>query len=203
MQRSNSSFYVITLIVVFVFASFFFSWKVVIPEYQKNKLELKKLEQEIVSANAKLESLRVAKKDIDDLGPIFDQLFVAMPKDKDESNVISEIEAIAYTNNLVVPGIQIADAASSTESGKASAIQISFNVSGSFESIGKMTKALEDDLKFMNIKNIALSSGDSGLSASYQIEAYKSGAVASLSAEAGGLSSTETSDTLSTTEGGL
>jgi Tfp pilus assembly protein PilO len=201
MQRSNSSFYVISMIVVFAVASFFYSWKVIIPEYQKNKTELKKLDQEIVSANAKLESLRVAKKDIDELGPIFDQLFVAMPKDKDEANVISEIEAIAYTNNLAVPSIQIADSSSAKGDANVSAITISFNVSGSFESIDKMTKALENDLKFMNIKSVSLSLSDTGLSASYQIEAYKSGAVASLSADA--TTSSEISGTASTIEGGL
>jgi Tfp pilus assembly protein PilO len=189
------------MIVVFAVASFFYSWKVIIPEYQKNKTELKKLDQEIVSANAKLESLRVAKKDIDELGPIFDQLFVAMPKDKDEANVISEIEAIAYTNNLAVPSIQIADSSSAKGDANVSAITISFNVSGSFESIDKMTKALENDLKFMNIKSVSLSLSDTGLSASYQIEAYKSGAVASLSADA--TTSSEISGTASTIEGGL
>lgn len=201
MQRSNSSFYVISMIVIFVVASFFYSWKVIIPEYQKNKTELKKLDQEIVSANAKLESLRVAKKDIDELGPIFDQLFVAMPKDKDESNVISEIEAIAFINNLVVPSIQIADSSSAKGSANVSAITISFNVNGSFESIDKMTKALENDLKFMNITSVSLSLSETGLSASYQIEAYKSGTVASLSADA--ITSAETSGTASTIEGGL
>ena len=201
MQRSNSSFYVISMIVIFVLASFFYSWKVIIPEYQKNKTELKKLDQEIVSANAKLESLRVAKKDIDELGPIFDQLFVAMPKDKDEANVISEIEAIAFINNLVVPSIQIADSSSAKGSANVSAITISFNVNGSFESIDKMTKALENDLKFMNIKSVSLSLSETGLSASYQIEAYKSGAVASLSADA--TASPEPNGAAPTIEGGL
>ncbi len=190
------------MIVIVVLASFFYSWKVIIPEYQKNKLDLKKLEQEIVSANTKLESLRVAKKDIDDLGPIVNQLFVAMPKDKDEPNVISEIEAIAFVNNLIVPGIQLSEEGSSGGSNSVSSITISFNVDGNFESINKMTKALEDDLKFMNIKNISLSSAENGLSASYLIEAYRSGNVASLSSEAI-LPSTQEGEDLSTTEGGL
>jgi len=202
MQRINSTFYVISLIVIFVFASFFYSWKVIIPEYQKNKTDLRTLEQEIMSANTKLESLKVAQGDIADLGPTFDQLFVAMSKDKDEPNTISEIEAIAFANKLVVPSIQITDGSPSEELSSASAVLISFNVNGSFDDINKMTKALEDDLKFMNIKNISLSSGDTGLLASYQIEAYRVGEIASLSADASS-SSVTTSDGSTTNEGGL
>lgn len=179
MQRSNSSFYVVSLIVIISVASFFVSWKMLIPKYHQNKTNLKTLEQEIGAASAKLESLKVAKQDIDALGPIFDQMFVAIPKDKDEANIISEIEAMATVNQLAVPGIQITDGEGDDTAGKT--VMIAFNVNGSFENITKLTNALENDLKFMNIKNLTLSSSADGLSASYQIEAYKAQESASLS----------------------
>jgi Tfp pilus assembly protein PilO len=204
MQRSNSAFYAVSIIVIIILASFYFSWKMMIPKYKKNKVELKKLEQEIISANAKLESLRTAKKDIDDVGPIFDQIFVAMPKDKDEPNIISEVEAIVNVNHLTLPGIQISENAGST-SGEASQTGtqgsstglISFTVNGSFEDIGKLTKSLESDLKFMNIKVLTLSSGTQGLTAAYQIEVYRSQGTSLL------LGNTQSATAGLTTEGGL
>lgn len=179
MHRSNSSFYRVALIIVLSLASFFFSWKTIIPQYKANEIALKKVELETVSAAAKLDSLRVAKKDIEDIGPVFNQLFVAIPSDLDEPNAISEIEAIASANKLFVPSIQIVEGGAtgttsvSPISASASAVTISFAVQGSFEDVSKMTKALENDLKFMNIASITLTPNGAGVSTSYQIEAYR------------------------------
>lgn len=194
MNRTNNNFYVISLIVICVVVAFFFSWKVTIPKYQTNEINLKKLEQEIVSANAKLESLRVAKKDIEELGPVYDQLFVAIPQDTDEPNVISEIEAMASVNKLAVPSIQIndgsgADGANPNLTATAGTVAISFNVVGGFEDISKLTKALESDLKLMNITSITITSSETGIAASYQIEAYKAQNVQSFSSNTASTSS--------------
>ena len=205
MQRSNNGFYAVTLILVIAFASFFVSWKLLIPKYQKNQLRLKTLELEIVKANEKLESLRLAKKDIEDLGLIYDQMYVAMPKDTDEPNVISELEALASVNSLSIPGIQINDSASLGSPSEAAlpgaasnAVNISFSVIGTFENISKLTKSIEEDLKFMNIKNLTLSSSSAGIAASYQIEAYKAAGAQTFSS--GTASSTNSQSSVSVEE---
>jgi Tfp pilus assembly protein PilO len=196
MRQSSNAVYSVTMILIIVIGSFLYSWKVIIPKYQKNKLELTKLEQEVVSANAKLDSLRVAKQDIADLGLIFNQLFVAMPKDKDEPNTISEIEAMATLNKLTLPNIQISDTSSADTTGAASStVKIAFSVTGTFENVQKLITALQKDLKFINIKSTTLSASDQGISASFQIEGYKIAQTASLlSTTASATSSTDTLD---------
>lgn len=181
MQRSNSTTYLIIVMVIMAAASFFFSWKVLIPQYQKNETKIKELDLETQGASAKLDSLNQAKSDIASLGSVYDQILVAIPTDKDEPNTISEIEALANSNGLAVPSIQISDGGVGATTGNTTTantsntsglVTISFNVSGSYDNIAKLTSDLDKDLKFMNIKNLTITAGTNTLSASYQIEAY-------------------------------
>lgn len=175
MQRSSSSLYSICLALVITFASFFISWRMVIPQYQENKLALARTDKEVAAAKTKLDSLNMTKDEINDLGSVFDQLFVAMPKDKDEPNTLAEIEMIANLNKLAMPHFDITDAVTSTiqtpdSDGK---IVISTTVKGSFADLNKFVKDLEADLKFMSVKSLSFTNDEDGMSMALKVEAYK------------------------------
>lgn len=85
------------------------NWKIVLPNYFSHKGNLTALEEEVNAAKTKLESLDQARADIAAVKSTADQIMVSVPKGKDEPNLISELEAIAIKNNIVIPSIDIAE----------------------------------------------------------------------------------------------
>jgi Tfp pilus assembly protein PilO len=177
MQRQTNSIYTVTLAVIIAFVSFFISWKILVPKYQANKLKLAQTENEIIAASSKRDSLTTAKSDIDSLGLVYDKLFVAIPKDNSEPDLISEIEGMAGSYKLSVPSIQISSASgsaiNSTNKNNQDQISITFTANGDFDGLNKLIKSIENNLKLMNIKAMTLSSGDKNMSLAVQITAYK------------------------------
>jgi len=154
----------------------------IIPKYQENKMALARTEKEVAAAKIKLDSLVMTKDQISNLGPVFDQLFVAMPNDKDEPNTLAEIETIANLNKLAMPHFDMTDAATSTaQTSEADGkITISTTLKGSFADLNKFVKDLESDLKFMSIKSIGFTSDEEGMSMALKVEAYKTPVIATV-----------------------
>jgi Tfp pilus assembly protein PilO len=209
MKKSSSAFYA-GLAFLLSLAAFIYAWKFIIPSYHNNKVALATMENEIDSANKKLESLEQAKKTLDQLGDLPDQLFIAVPEDKDMPNLITELEALAKKHNIVIPSMQITDGTAASAAGGAAgtavvqssgqdSISISFSVTGSFDELGGLINSLEKDIRFMNIKSVSLSSAEEGgMGLSVQLEAYKRTQTVSDT----GSSSTTSSTTGSGTSGG-
>jgi len=172
---------------VIVAIAFVVSWKMIIPNYQSNQKQNAQLDLDIQNAKAKLSSLSTTKASLASLGDTFNKMLVAVPADKGVPNLISELEAIAKSNSLSIPSIQIGDsntAAASTTDGSATVsnnkVNVSFAVEGSYDNLSKMITALESDIRFMNIDSIAFSkvqteSGSSSdkMTLSVQLKAYK------------------------------
>lgn len=151
-------------------ASFFVAWKMILPQYIINKNHYAKVEVEVTTAKDKLESLKVAKTSLDNLGTIVGAMFIAIPDQKDDPNIIAELEAIASKHNTYIPSIQIDD----SQNVGTGAVAVSFSVSGGFADMQAFIGSLENDLKFFSIKSLAISSNKDGLvNLSFQIEAYK------------------------------
>lgn len=189
MQRSNSGFYAAAAVLLAV-ASFLYSWKYIIPNYQKNLEALAQTNKEIELAKVKLESLQNTKNSLDQLGTIVDKLFISVPKDKDTPNLITELEAIGAKNKIIIPSIQIAEAVAAAPSDAASApapasnaISVSFSINGSFESLSKMIVDLEKDIRFTNIKSLTFStsSDNKTTSLALQLEVYRRSSTSALS----------------------
>lgn len=182
MQHNNSGFYAAAAILLTA-ASFLYSWKYLVPSYQKNLETLAKTNKEIELSKVKLESLQNTKNSLDQLGTIVDQLFISVPADKDAPDLITELEAIGVKNKIVIPSIQIADATAATPAtaGTAApaptsnAIAVSFSINGSFEDLNHMITDLEKDIRFTNIKSLTFSSSSDNktMSLSVQLEVYR------------------------------
>lgn len=156
--------------VVLSLASFFVAWKMILPQYVINKNHYSKVDAEVNAAKDKLESLKVAKTSLDNLGTIVGAMFIAIPSEKDDPNIIAELEAIATKNNTYIPSIQIADSGSAGSS----AVAVSFSVSGGFADMQGFINSLENDLKFFSVKSLAISGNKEGLiNLSFQVEAYQ------------------------------
>lgn len=178
MKRQTNSIYAVTMTIIIAFASFFISWKMLVPNYQSNKLLLMRTEKEILAASAKRDSLTTAKNDIESLGDVYDQMFVAIPNDSAEPDILSEIEGMALAYKLSIPSIQISPIASATtvtssDKNSSNLVGITFTANGDFEGLNKLTKSIENNLKLLTIKSMVISSADTEMSAAIQISAYK------------------------------
>lgn len=166
MKKSNSALYgaIAFLIVV---GCFVFTWKMTIPSYQTNQKEIAQRKVEIEYAKNKLDSLNTTKSNLAELGDIVNKMLVAIPGDKDAPNLITELEAIGKANNVTLPSIQISDGAAGASSGSATAssssnsISVSFGATGKFEDLSNLIKALENDIRFMNIGAITMNKSES------------------------------------------
>lgn len=169
-NRRNSGVFFNVFAIVLSLASFYVAWKMILPQYVINKNHHSKVEAEVKAAKDKLESLRVAKRSLDNLGTIVDQMFIAIPDQKDDPNIIAELEVIAAKHNTFIPSIQVSD----SQNLKSNAVTISFSVSGGFADMQAFITSLENNLKFFSIKSLAISSNNDGLlNLSFQVEAYK------------------------------
>jgi Tfp pilus assembly protein PilO len=154
------------------------TWKVVAPGYAQEKSRKLELENEIGLAKQRLDWLDASKTELLKNKDLLDQLFVAVPKDSDAPNLISELEAIAIKNSLVIPSIGISDGESAEgESATASAsnlLAITLSVNGNFENINNFLASLEKSVKYMNVTSLTYSNSvESGTSISLEIEAYE------------------------------
>lgn len=179
MRSSNHSTMNI-LAVLFTILIFLVTWKLILPDYAKNKKQLAVLDTEINSAQDKLSSLDTAKADLASLGDVYKSITVSVSDSVDAPSIISELEAIALKNSIVLPSISIADPSSETSSTDLSAvtsagtpIQITTNIKGKFDQLNGFITGLEKSVKFFNIKSMTYSMGDADIMGlSLQIEAY-------------------------------
>lgn len=161
---------------------FLVSWKMILPSYADNKSKANVLKSEVDEAQNKIASIESAKVDLSGITDTINQLLVAIPEDKDEPNLISELEAIGTKNSIGIPSIEISSGASasatdtSTSLSAGTPVTVSFSVIGSADKISALTESLEKSIKFMNIKTITMTSQEGGdISASYSIETYVRG----------------------------
>ena len=187
MNKSNNGPIFSALLVLIVGGCFVFSWKFILPDYQKNEQSIAQTKEEIKSAKKKLDSLKTTEKDLASLGEIVNQLLVATPSDKDTPNLITELEALAGNCELLLPSIGISDGSSSAaaasgvplqSSSASNAISISISVNGTYEQITKMIDLVEKDLRYMNIQTMSITRDEKDkatnkYSAAFSILTYK------------------------------
>ena len=182
MKKSNSKFLSNSIAIILTLTIFLISWKFILPSYSSNRAKSTALTSEVSEAQEKIASIDSAKADLSGISDTINQLLVAIPSDKDIPNLISELEAIAAKNSLIIPAIdtsgQTAAAATETslEISSGTPVNISFSVAGPVDNIFAFTGSLEKSIKFMNIKAITMTSENgTDVSASYNIEAYSRG----------------------------
>jgi Tfp pilus assembly protein PilO len=176
-EKSQQTIYLNILVAVLTAVVLITAWKVVAPSYSSEKSRKIELENEVALARQRLEWLDSSKAELAANKELLNQLFVAVPEDSDAPNLISELEAIAIKNSLVIPSIGIQDnSQESLETGLSisNTVTISLSVTGNFENINAFINSLEKSVKFMNIQSLTYSnSEESGTSISLEVEAYK------------------------------
>lgn len=184
MQKNNGS--MSSGVIAFLAAVMFFlvSWLWIMPQYRQGQADLARVTYEVNAAKEKLTSLQSAQSTLDSLGGTFDSMLVAVPKDQDSGNIITTLEAIATANKTYIPSFQIGGTSASAASSVSSTVgtvPVVFSTTGTFESLNTFVKAIESNLKFFNIRTISVSSSDSGISMTIQLDAYTQRNISSLS----------------------
>jgi len=176
-----------TIAVILTIAVLILAWKMVLPGYFSHKTNLDSLSGEIDAAKIKLDSIEKSKSELSAIKPITDQLLIAVPKGVDEPDLISELEAIAVKNSIVLPsisisaesegeastaqettttttaatpasaGVETTASTASTTTAAGTPVIISFSVTGSFASLNSFIAGLEKSVRFMNIIGLTYS----------------------------------------------
>ncbi|MEK7096362.1 MAG: type 4a pilus biogenesis protein PilO [Patescibacteria group bacterium] len=167
-MKKNNSTSSVAFAILIIGACFIFSWQMLVPQYKQNKEKLLQLNSEVNAARDKLDSLKAASDSLTELGTLVDQMLVAVPKDADQPNLITELEAIGAKNQVVIPAVSV------TDSEIDNSITIGFSINGSFAQISSVIASLEKDIRFMNMQSLSIADGGNGaMSLSVQIKAYK------------------------------
>lgn len=183
-MKKNNSYNSSLIPVLLTVACFLLAWYIILPNYYEAKSELNIMEEDVLAARAKYNSLEQTKSDLKSISDITDLLYISISPDADEQNLITELEAIAIKHELTIPSISISDPTAGNEdeyfytgdSGSISgAIQVSFSVAGDFTKLNEFIASLEKSVKFMNIKSLSYQSAesDSLIYLSVQLETYK------------------------------
>ena len=175
MRRDSNLNLSFIIAMISIFACFVISWRMILPQYQSNKASVTRLDEEVVAANDKLETLQATKKTLQSSRTLVNQVFAAVPADKDLANLMAELDAIAAKYSVTIPGVQVSDSGSANSRASLSANRnsITFTADGSFVNITSFMSALESDVKIMRIKSVAISTTDSGLSAILELSGFQ------------------------------
>ncbi|MFA7253406.1 MAG: type 4a pilus biogenesis protein PilO [Patescibacteria group bacterium] len=172
MQKSNRNPLSVLTAILLIGICYIVSYIFLIPKYTSIRQDLAQKEAEVTAAAAKRDSLAKSKETLNGLGSIVDQLFVSMPIDKDEPNLIAELEAIAAKNKTYIPSIQISDG--KADINKNLLTTVSFSVNGSFSDLNQFISSLENNIKFFSIKSMSLTTaGSDVVSLSISMDAYR------------------------------
>ena len=182
METSNNT--IINTVVVIVTAIIIvLCWKLLLPNYYVSKNKLETVKNVLSQDKAKLTSIQQAKADLESISDVKDKIFVAISKDDPTPDTISELEAIAIKNNIVLPTIDISQSGDAS-GGAFSQIKIATSVTGDFQQLSSFITSLEKSIKFMDINNINFGSSEGGkFSLSLQITAYTQSSTVVASAE--------------------
>jgi len=163
-------------------ASYFICSDLLMPTIADNTSKITAYDQEIASANTKLDSISAADKSMTELSSVVNNLLIAVPDNVNAPDLITEIEAIASQSQVVLPSLSppsaaAAGGASGVASGKS--FLTSLTVFGSFQNINTFINSLETSIRFSKINNLSLSASETGLSASITLEVYSRPAISS------------------------
>lgn len=170
MQSNNRNFYLFLAIFITI-ACYIYSWKFLLPSYSTTLASLTSTNQSIDDANSRMDNIEKTKTFLTANKTLVDKVALAVPPDKDTANLITEIGALSLRSAVYVPSIQIVDTATSS-------VTVSFVASGTYTALIGFVKSIETDLRYMNIKSMALSYAGGTATLSLQVETYKQTATA-------------------------
>jgi len=146
-------------ILVLMVAIIFIILEMAIPFYNQIGLtNLRLIEQKVALENNQktLNSFNDLFKKYKLLGDDINKLNLVVPNKENSDEIIVNLEAMAKENGIFLDSVAFQSRASqssaSADLGKVNILQISLNASGSYEAFRNFVKALENNLRIMDIK---------------------------------------------------
>lgn len=129
------------------------------------------------SADESIENLSRLKRQYDrDIVPILPLLDDALPRDKKQTEILAQLQAIAGEVGLSIqsvsmpsPGGLPTGVSQTVKAGTVLALPISFQLSGSYDQLQRFTARIESLNRFTNITNLAISRPDKSKPIVYSI----------------------------------
>lgn len=175
MNKKDINILLPAITVILAVACYLIASNLLMPKIAENTAKISALDQDIASANAKLDSIASADQSMTTLSVLVNNLLIAVPSGVNSPDLITEIESIANLNQVALPSLSPptsikADSSASGVSG--AGLSTDLTVVGSFQNINSFINALETSIRFSKINNLTISSGDSGLSAAINFNVY-------------------------------
>lgn len=193
MKRNNSYLSAVIAIIISV-GCFWYSWAVLVPNVKSENDKLAQEQANTSSARTYLDELTTSKSSIEELGDLPSILSLAIPGGKDTPDLITELEAIGAKHKMIIPSIQAEDtsAGDGVTAVSSNTIDVNFSVQGAFVDVNSFISDLENDIRFMNIQSMTMTSvqnsnGDNtgSISLSLQLKAYKRTSTVAASTQGG------------------
>lgn len=155
---------IIILILILVFIGVVFL--LVLPAYNRFTLlnrEIKWQEQLLVDKQAVIAKAEQLKQDYETHKDDLKRVNYALPLGEEIPNLIVQLEALVLENGLVLENLNFLEKEAKTEEAPApyKSLEISLQAAGTYESLESFLKALELNLRLMDIKSIDFSSEQS------------------------------------------
>jgi Tfp pilus assembly protein PilO len=121
-----------------------------------------------VDADKQVETLDRLKHQYDrDIVPILPLLDEALPRDKKQTEILTQLQTIASQVGLSITSVNMPSplglptgTSQTIRSGNVLALPISFQLSGSYDQLQQFTSRIENLNRFTNITNLAISRPD-------------------------------------------
>jgi Tfp pilus assembly protein PilO len=121
-----------------------------------------------VETDTQIENLSRLKRQYDrDIVPILPLLDAALPREKKQTEILAQLQAIAAQVGLKIDSISMpspvglpTSVSQTIKSGAVLALPISFQLSGTYDQLQRFTSRVENLNRFTNITNLAVSRPD-------------------------------------------
>ena len=177
---------------IVVICGVLFAWKsgFIMPNIAENQAKIKAFDQDIASAQAKLDSLAGAETTMTKLSDIVNNLLISVPDTVNAPDLITEVAAIASANQVAItsltpPTVQTNQTGSANiASASTSSLAVTMSVNGSFSGVNNFISGIESDIRYSRMTSLNMTASQEGvISASLSFDVYKRPAV---SASSGG-----------------
>ncbi len=174
MNRRDLNLLLPIVTIVLAIAGYLVFSNLLMPSIGENLAKIDAANQDIASANAKLDSLSTASQSMTEFSDLVNNLFIAIPENVNSPDLITEIETIANQNQVALPSLSppIGISASSVSGSATTGLSTNLTVVGSFQNINNFINSLETSIRFSKINNLTISSSDSGLTAAINFNVY-------------------------------
>lgn len=129
------------------------------------------------AADSQIENLSRLKRQYDkDIVPIIPLLDMALPREKKQTEILSQLQNIASQTGLQITSVGMPSplglptgVSQTVKSGTVLALPISFQLSGTYDQLQQFTAKVENLNRFTNVTNLAISHADKSKPTVYSI----------------------------------